>query len=123
MKNVSRRTLLGYSGTAAAGAVLTGAGSATATEKEAAAPDAATAQAAGAAQEPVEWGPGAEFNGSTSIGDIDAYMEVKFSIRVEQAPAANNITALEVANALNELAAARGWPRIQFNGTISAPLN
>ncbi|MDG4859647.1 hypothetical protein P8605_16060 [Streptomyces sp. T-3] len=113
MKDVSRRALLGYSGTAAAGAVLAGTGSAQAAESE----------PAGAAQETVEWGPGAEFGGSTTIGDIDAYMEVKFSIRVEQAPAEGDITALEVANALNELIAARGWPQIKFYGTVSAPLN
>ncbi|MCX4820886.1 hypothetical protein OG883_13405 [Streptomyces sp. NBC_01142] len=114
MTRVSRRALLGYSGTAAAGAVLASSGSAQAAGVETTGASKASA---------VEFGPGTQFEGSTSIGDIDAYMEVKFSVRVENAPPKNNITALEIANALNEVAASRGWPPIQFNGTISAPLN
>ncbi|MEV6396217.1 hypothetical protein AB0M39_15815 [Streptomyces sp. NPDC051907] len=114
MTRVSRRALLGYSGTAAAGAVLASSGSAQAAGGE-------TAQASQTAA--VEFDPGTQFQGDTSIGDRDAYMEVKFSLRVEGAPAQNVITPLEVAQALNQLAASRGWPPIQFHGTVRAPLN
>ncbi|MFF2940464.1 hypothetical protein ACFVSQ_11550 [Streptomyces niveus] len=113
MSKISRRSLLGYSGTAAAGAVL--------------ASSAASASAStvpGEAAAPVDFPPGTEFTGNTSIGPIDAAMTLTFTLRVDQAPAANDVTPLEVAEALSALAEARGWPPITFYGTPPpAPLN
>lgn len=114
MSKISRRSLLGYSGTAAAGAVL-------ATSSAAAASGEATDTEAAAA---VEFENGTEFSGITSIGPIDAQMSLTFSVRVVDVPAANNLTPLEVAEALSALAEARGWPPITFYGSPPpAPLN
>lgn len=117
MSKISRRSLLGYSGTAAAGAVL--ATSAT-SSAAAASGEAADTEAAAA----VEFENGTEFSGITSIGPIDAQMSLTFSVRVVDVPAANNLTPLEVAEALSALAEARGWPPITFYGSPPpAPLN
>ncbi|MFD3922319.1 hypothetical protein [Streptomyces sp. NPDC058595] len=119
MSKISRRSLLGYSGTAAAGAVL--ASSATA---QAAGSDAAPAQAAETGAAAVAFDNGTEFTGRTSIGPVDASMTLTFSLQIDEAPPANRITALEVAEALSELAEARGWPPVTFYGTPPpAPLN
>lgn len=116
MSKISRRSLLGYSGTAAAGAVLA---SSAATSAAAASGEAADIEAAA-----VDFQNGTEFSGITSIGPIDAEMSLTFSIRVADAPTAYVITPLEVAEALSALAEARGWPPITFYGTPPpAPLN
>ncbi|MFC3577060.1 hypothetical protein ACFOZ0_28030 [Streptomyces yaanensis] len=104
---MSRRSLLGYSGTAAAGAVLGTAGSAQAGEVE----------AAGAPT--VEFPLGTQFSGSSRIGDADSggYMAITFTFEPDGTiPAENAITATEVANALSEFAVSRGWPPITFSG-------
>ncbi|MGW8667801.1 hypothetical protein [Streptomyces niveus] len=113
MSKISRRSLLGYSGTAAAGAVLA----------SSAAPASASTDS-GEAATPVDFPTGTEFTGNTSIGPIDAAMTLTFTLRVDQAPAANDVTPLEVAEALSALAEARGWPPITFYGAPApAPLN
>ncbi|MEU5999929.1 hypothetical protein ABZ837_19140 [Streptomyces sp. NPDC047197] len=119
MAGVSRRALLGYSGSAAAGAVIASAGSAEAAEGKTAEGKAAGASTAS----DVEWGSGVEFSGNSSIGDVDASMRVKFSLEIENAPSGKDVTELDVANAINGLLESRGWPPMQFYGTVSAPLN
>ncbi|MGW0532405.1 hypothetical protein [Streptomyces sp. NPDC003032] len=124
MSGVSRRAVLGYSGSAAAGAVIASTGSAQAAESQAPVAQAPVAQAADAEQaSAIEWGPGTEFRGHSSIGDVDASMTVKFSLDIEYAPSGKAITALDIAEAINKLVESRGWPRIQFHGMVSAPLN
>ncbi|EST32979.1 twin-arginine translocation signal domain-containing protein [Streptomyces niveus] len=115
MSKISRRSLLGYSGTAAAGAVL--ASSATPAS-------AATEEAGDAGAAAVEFQNGTEFAGSSRVITNEASLRVTFSIAIEEAPAANRISALEVAEALSALAEARGWSPITFYGTPPpAPLN
>ncbi|MFF8657218.1 hypothetical protein [Streptomyces huasconensis] len=117
MSGVSRRALLGYSGSAAAGAVIASSGSAQAAEGQA-------AGAAGAEQaSEVEWPMGGEFSGHSSLAAADASMTVRFSLEIEHAPSGQNITPLDIADAINEMAEARGWPRIQFHGMVRTPLN
>ncbi|MFD3933416.1 hypothetical protein [Streptomyces sp. NPDC058614] len=116
MSELSRRSLLGYSGTAAAGAVLASSGPAQAAAAEA-------TQTADAAT--VTFPSGTEFSGKTlmPVDDYAAQISLSFSIAFSEAPTTNTITPLEVANALNELAASRGWPAITFYGTPApAPL-
>ncbi|WP_405608019.1 twin-arginine translocation signal domain-containing protein [Streptomyces sp. NBC_01511] len=115
MSKISRRSLLGYSGTAAAGAVLASPAVASAAGSE----TAAETQAG-----PVEFQYGTEFKGRTDIGPIDAALTLTFTLQTTAAPAANDVTALEVAEALSALAESRGWPPITFYGTpVQAPLN
>ncbi|MEU7647728.1 hypothetical protein [Streptomyces huasconensis] len=122
MSGVSRRALLGYSGSAAAGAVIASSGSAQAAEGQTAEHQAAgvagAEQAAG-----VEWPMGGEFSGHSSLAAADASMTVRFSLEIEHAPSGQNITPLDIADAINEMAEARGWPRIQFHGMVRTPLN
>ncbi|GAB2923136.1 MULTISPECIES: hypothetical protein [Streptomyces] len=111
MSSLSRRTLLGYTGTAAAGTVAAGAALSTGTQAQA------------------DTGPdfpeGTKFSGYVRMpGTEMTELTVSFTVSTTEAPAAQRISALEVANALNELAAARGWPPITFYGTPApAPLN
>ena len=114
MSSISRRSLLGYSGTTAAGAVIGGAGSAQAAE-----PDATTAAESSSADFP----SGTKFSADYSIGPIDAYMTLTFSVSAMDTPTENVITPIEIANLLNELAESRGWPAATFYGTPApAPL-
>ncbi|WP_327136641.1 twin-arginine translocation signal domain-containing protein [Streptomyces sp. NBC_01340] len=112
MSSISRRSLLGYSGTAAAGAVLTTGGAAQAAEA-----DAPTAAA-------VHFPNGTEFKGSAFTPGREGGIAFTFSVEaIETAPESYRISSLEVANALNELATSRGWPPITFYGTPApAPL-
>ncbi|MFH8613193.1 hypothetical protein ACH4D5_37575 [Streptomyces sp. NPDC018029] len=126
MTGVSRRALLGYSGSAAAGAALAGAGSAGAAEADSAATAQAASATAATAATPTSDADvpnGQKFGGNVSIGDIDAMMDFSFSLRVENAPAAKQITPMEIVNAFNEIATSRGWPRMTFYYETSAPLN
>ncbi|MEU2561426.1 hypothetical protein ABZ626_19125 [Streptomyces longispororuber] len=129
MTGVSRRALLGYSGSAAAGAALASAGTARAADgapaEAAKATEAAKAaeESGGAEAQTIDYADGTEFRGTTSIGDIDAMMEMSFRIKIDNAPAAKQITPLEIAEALNKIGAARGWPKVTFYYTTSAPLN
>ncbi|MFB8025478.1 hypothetical protein ACFQ6U_09795 [Streptomyces sp. NPDC056465] len=109
MSHLSRRKLLGYSGTAAAGAVFASAGSAEATE---AAADEATAT--------VDFTDGTEFRAEASMSESDLMMDMTFTVRVDKPnglPSAQDITPLEVAQALSALAQSKGWPPLTFYGT------
>ncbi|MCX4679835.1 hypothetical protein OG413_31920 [Streptomyces sp. NBC_01433] len=115
MSSMSRRSLLGYSGSAAAGAAFASAG---------------TATAAGAEESrstTVEFDPGTEFAAQANAADSDLMMEMTFSVRVDRpngVPSAQEITPLEIAEALSALAEAKGWPPITFYGTPPrVPLN
>ncbi|MFF1678053.1 hypothetical protein ACFVYG_18680 [Streptomyces sp. NPDC058256] len=115
MSELSRRSLLGYSGTAAAGAVLASSGTAQATAAEA---TEATATA-------VTFPDGTKFSGTVMMEPSDSgpQISLSFSVGFSSTPTANTITPLEIANALNELTASRGWPAITFYGTPApAPL-
>ncbi|MEE1736882.1 hypothetical protein PUR49_10265 [Streptomyces sp. BE147] len=117
MSNISRRSLLGYSGTAAAGAVFASAGTAAAEDTDA---DAAQPTA-------VEFSPGSKFEASSSMAESDLMMEMTFSVRVDWPngyPSAHDITPLEIANALSAIAESKGWPPLTFYGPQPpAPLN
>ncbi|WP_045562369.1 hypothetical protein [Streptomyces sp. FxanaA7] len=124
MSSFSRRSLLGYSGTAAAGAVLASGGTAQAATTTHAGGAAVTASAeSGTAA--VDFPEGTRFSGTVRIpGTEMTELTLSFTVSAVEAPAAQRIGALEVAEALNELAAARGWPPVTFYGTPApAPLN
>ncbi|MFF3348254.1 twin-arginine translocation signal domain-containing protein [Streptomyces sp. NPDC002779] len=113
MSSISRRSLIGYSGTTAAGAVLG---------------TAASAQPAQAAEaEATEFAADTFFKGRTyrTIGDdTHAEVEIEFRVANHEVPSALAVTPLEIAELLSELAASRGWPPITFYGTPApAPLN
>ncbi|MFE6359142.1 twin-arginine translocation signal domain-containing protein [Streptomyces sp. NPDC057806] len=115
MSSISRRSLLGYSGTTAAGAVLGTAASAQ------------PAQAAEAGAEATAFDPHTFFKGRTDMNvgdDTHAEVEIEFRVANHEVPSASAITPLEIAELLSELAASRGWPPITFYGTPApAPLN
>lgn len=114
MSSMSRRSLLGYSGTAAASAAIGGTASA----------QPAQAQEAQAGTASTDFSANTLFSGHSSIADVDAFLEVRFSIDTSEAPAANRIDPLEIANVLNDLFTKRGWPTVTFYGTPPpAPLN
>lgn len=116
MSSLSRRSLLGYSGTTAAGAVLGSAASA----------QPAQAEEAGAETTATQFEPGTFFKGSSSleINDLPAEVRIEFRVTTTEAPASYHITPLEIAEILNELAVSRGWPPVTFYGTpMPAPLN
>ncbi|CCK25884.1 hypothetical protein BN159_1505 [Streptomyces davaonensis JCM 4913] len=116
MSNMSRRSLLGYSGTTAAGAVLGSAASA---------PPAQAAEAEAEATA-TEFEPGTFFKGMSSkeINDYPAEVRIEFRVSTVEAPASYNIDPLEVAQFFSELAVSRGWPPVTFYGTpVQAPLN
>ncbi|MEU9790005.1 twin-arginine translocation signal domain-containing protein [Streptomyces sparsogenes] len=128
MSRISRRSLLGYSGTAAAGAVLASAGSAQADEAEKAvkAEEAVEAGKAGTTTAAADVPSTGEFWGDAGRdGDgNDARMSLRFSVSFESTNEADTITALEIANALNELGKSRGWRPVTFYYTPApAPLN
>ncbi|MFD9902849.1 hypothetical protein [Streptomyces sp. NPDC059063] len=120
MSGVSRRSVLGYSGSAAAGAVLASAGTAQAKDGN----NAQTAQTAERSQAAVAFEPGTQFSGRAQHSTGYAEVSMTFSIRHEETSGQQEISPAEIAEALNELAAKRGWPRITFYGTPpKAPLN
>ncbi|MBP5865171.1 twin-arginine translocation signal domain-containing protein [Streptomyces scabiei] len=124
MSGLSRRSLLGYSGSAAAGAVLT----TNATTQEATAVSAETATGADTDSRPsaaADFPDGTRFSGTVRMpGTEMTELTIGFSVGTTEAPAAQRITALDVAEALNTLAAARGWPPVTFYGPPApAPLN
>jgi len=129
MSQLSRRSLLGYSGTAAAGAMFATAGTSEAAGRDDAA---TTAQASPAstsesAATSVEFMDGTEFRADQSMSESDLMMEMSFKVRVDKPngyPSAQDITPLEVAQALSALAQSKGWPPLTFYGTPPpAPLN
>ncbi|MEH0447574.1 MULTISPECIES: hypothetical protein [unclassified Streptomyces] len=123
---VSRRALLGYSSTAAAGAVLTSAGSARAEEADVT-DRTTTAQQAGVTGETAdadeEWGGSTQFHGTTPPGPEEGYITMTFSIDQMPSPTMQKVTALDVAGAINELLTSRGWPTIKFYGDVPKALN
>jgi hypothetical protein len=111
---VSRRALLGYSSSAAAGAALASSGSARAEGTEV---------ADQASESDTEWGGSVRFHGVTPPGPEDGSIGMTFSIDLMPSPTAQKVTALDVANAINELLTSRGWPSIQFYGDVPKALN
>ncbi|WP_330242451.1 hypothetical protein [Streptomyces sp. NBC_00525] len=116
MSELSRRSLLGYTGTAAAGAVFASAGTAEASGQEAQSTTTSTV-----------FEDGTEFRADHTMGENDLRIEMSFSVRVDKPngyPSAQHITSLEVAQALSALAQSKGWPPLTFYGTPPpAPLN
>ncbi|MFI5673766.1 hypothetical protein [Streptomyces cellulosae] len=127
MSSISRRTLLGYSGTAAAGTVLGVTAPAEAAETaettETTETTAASGTAAASAAPASEFPEGTLFSGRTSLDY--AAMAIRFSVEmVETPPDGYAVDPSEIADALNELVVSRGWPAITFYGTPKpAPLN
>ncbi|MGW0947362.1 hypothetical protein ACWD4O_33095 [Streptomyces sp. NPDC002623] len=127
---VSRRALLGYSSSAAAGAVLASAGPAQAeAEAQAQAQAEGSVGAAQAAETETEtetdpdWGWNVPFRGVTPPGPEEGSIVVSFNIDFMSSPTAQKVTALDVADAINELLTSRGWPAIQFIGSVPKALN
>ncbi|MBD0842092.1 twin-arginine translocation signal domain-containing protein [Streptomyces sp. TRM68416] len=111
MSSISRRSLIGYSGTTAAGAVL---GSAASAQPAQAAEAQTEAEAASAV-----FPPDTLFSGMSRISHTDTGTElyVKFSVEVaETPPAGAGITPQEIAELLSDFAVSRGWPPITFYG-------
>ncbi|WP_438318186.1 twin-arginine translocation signal domain-containing protein [Streptomyces sp. HUAS TT3] len=125
MSGISRRSLLGYSGTAAAGAVLASGGSAEAAEahaKEAKATAAAAATTQGT-QAASAFPRGTQFKGTGMVPEVGGEVVITFSVSTVDAPASYDIPPIELANALNKIAQAHGWSPITFYGTPApAPL-
>ncbi|WP_189177782.1 twin-arginine translocation signal domain-containing protein [Streptomyces lasiicapitis] len=121
MSGVSRRSVLGYSGSAAAGAVLASAGPAQAEDGK----GVQGAQAGeGGRAAAVAFEPGTQFSGRVQHGSGYAEVSLTFSVRHEETSGQQEISPADIAEALNDLAAKRGWPRITFYGTPpKAPLN
>ncbi|MFF9581319.1 hypothetical protein [Streptomyces achromogenes] len=117
MSSISRRSLIGYSGTAAAGAVI--AGTASASPAQAAETESASTGA--------DFPEGTLFGGRSQrniSGDTPSELEIKFSIANAETPAAYSVTPEEIADAINKFLASRGWPAVTFYGTPApAPLN
>ncbi|WP_340374756.1 hypothetical protein U5640_06055 [Streptomyces sp. SS7] len=111
---VSRRALLVSSGSAAAGAALASAGAARAEE----------GQVVEQADESTEtWGNNVPFHGVTPPGPDEGYVTVNFTIDLMPGSTAQDVTALDVADAINALLTSRGWPAIQFYGNVPRALN
>ncbi|WP_331755718.1 hypothetical protein [Streptomyces sp. NBC_01643] len=114
MSNISRRSLLGYTGTATAATLLTTVGSAQAADT-----GSGIEYASG-----VNFPNGTEFSGSASLSGIDGEMTFTFSIKSNgDVPTEDLIAPVDVANVLNDFATTRGWSPITFYGTpAAAPL-
>ncbi|MER5526237.1 twin-arginine translocation signal domain-containing protein [Streptomyces sp. NPDC002677] len=109
MSSISRRSLLGYSGTAAAGAVV----GTTASAQQTQAAESATETAS------TQFPEGTLFSGGSNLGgDADLYLTVKFSVDTNATDASGNrIDPVELAGLLSDFAVSRGWPAIAFYGT------
>ncbi|MFD8406117.1 hypothetical protein ACFV1G_15755 [Streptomyces anulatus] len=80
---------------------------------------AAEAAEADAATTTVEFMEGTEFRADASMAESDLMMDVSFKLRVDKPngyPSAQDITPLEVAEALSALAQSKGWPPLTFYG-------
>ncbi|MEV8535489.1 hypothetical protein [Streptomyces sp. NPDC051211] len=118
MSGISRRSLLGYSGTAAAGAALASAGSAHAADAGATGADATQGT-----QAAPTFPAGTQFKGRTALPGGEGELVITFSVSTMDAPATHNVPPIDIANALTKLAEARGWSPITFYGTPApAPL-
>ncbi|MCI3279067.1 hypothetical protein [Streptomyces cylindrosporus] len=104
---MSRRALLGYSGTTAAAAALGTTTSAQAADDETSTP---------------EFPPDTEFSGTATLPD-PVYSEgagnvsIHFRVSCDTSVAGSKVDPIDVANALNAFLATRGWPAITFYGT------
>jgi len=129
VSSISRRSVLGYTGTAAAGAVLSTAGPAQAAEAKTntEAETGATAEQASATAVEFQSNPG--FAGTAILGPINsAYLELDLSFSVAMNEVSTTdpkyFSALDIANLLNQYATSKGWPAITFYGTpVKQPLN
>jgi hypothetical protein len=137
MSSMSRRAVLGFTGTAAAGALVAGAGPAQAAGGEQAADR--TAQAGDRQAQPkahaeqagtttTDFPFGTQFTAHTTHdfpgGDEPANLTLTFSVTTVEEPPAYTLTPLDIATALSEYAQSRGWPALTFYGTPApAPLN
>ncbi|MGQ4363029.1 hypothetical protein [Streptomyces sp. SAS_272] len=87
----------------------------------------ATAQQAGVTERTADadddWGGGIQFRGTTPPGPEEGYISMTFSIDQMPSPTMQKVTALDVAGAINELLASRGWPTIKFYGDVPKALN
>ncbi|WP_251091751.1 twin-arginine translocation signal domain-containing protein [Streptomyces sp. Caat 7-52] len=122
MTSISRRSLLGYSGTTAAGAMI--GGTVSAPQAQAAQAETVQAETETAA---ADFPRGTLFDGVASLNadrDMPYELQIKFSVTTEEAPAANAITPQEIAKLLSDFAVSKGWPPVTFYGTPApAPLN
>ncbi|MER7765066.1 hypothetical protein [Streptomyces sp. NPDC097619] len=122
MSGISRRSLLGYSGTAAAGAVLSGAAAAEAAEAGTEGTAAEGARSAAAATAPA-FPPGTQFKGRTSLPGYEGELLLTFSVAITDASPGHDVPPIEIANALAQLAQQHGWQPFTFYGTPApAPL-
>ncbi|MER6674072.1 hypothetical protein [Streptomyces sp. NPDC000983] len=115
MSSLSRRSLLGYSGTTAAGAVLGSAASA----QPAQAAETGAAGAEAQAAEATQFAHDTYFTGRawTNTGnDTNAEVQIEFRVTNSETPASLRISPLELAALLSEFAESRGWPPITFYG-------
>ncbi|MFJ9891220.1 hypothetical protein ACIQRW_36020 [Streptomyces sp. NPDC091287] len=63
---------------------------------------------------------GTEFRADVRMSESDLMMDMSFKLRVDKPngyPSAQDITPLEVAEALSALAQSKGWPPLTFYGT------
>ncbi|MBK3564782.1 hypothetical protein [Streptomyces sp. MBT62] len=116
MSRISRRSLLAHSGTTAVGAMVGGAAAAQPAQAAEAAADTTAA----------DFPAGTLFTATSEL-DVPGQLPgltIKFSVATIEVPAANDITATEIADLLNDFAASKGWPSLTFYGTPApAPLN
>jgi hypothetical protein len=122
---ISRRKVLGYTSTAAAGGILATAG--TAGSAHAADADPAPNTAAGAvtyaeqaSADSVTWATNNVFKAFVSLPGEEEPPELTISFSLDIATFADasaDITPYEVASALSALAESRGWPPLQFYGS------
>ncbi|KUJ69448.1 hypothetical protein ACZ90_11195 [Streptomyces albus subsp. albus] len=126
MSGISRRSLLGYSGTTAAGAVLASAGSAQAAdaeEKKGKDAGGTGVEESVGAQAAASFPAGTEFKGRTAVPGVGGELVITFSVAMMDAPASHDVPAIDIANALTKLAEDHGWSPITFYGTPApAPL-
>jgi len=117
MSSVSRRSVLGYTGTAAAGAVLPTvvAGSAQAAEAK------SEAQADQAGATGVVFPNGTLFKAVVHRGSEDDEIALSFTLGAGES---SGVTPAEVANLLSTYVQSKGWPALTFYGTPAVqPLN
>ncbi|MEU1273357.1 hypothetical protein [Streptomyces sp. NPDC005799] len=118
MTSISRRSLLSCSGTTAAGAVL---GATT------------SAQAADAETSSVDFPPNTEFTGTAILPNTEftgtailpdtvhsegaGSVKIVFRVSCDTSVPGTAVHPIDVANALDEFLADRGWPAVTFYGT------
>jgi hypothetical protein len=116
MSNISRRSILGYTGTAAAGAVLTTAASTPAAQAKETTVEQATVSG-------TAFQLNLPFKATSYDGATGRELDISFTLGVTEADGNYVITHSEVAAALSALAQSHGWPALTFYGTpVPAPL-